>query len=96
MPYYIKEFFHNPAGKGSTVLNINATKTQYQNRYNEIAKKISHRTFYVKNDIYILVNIPSSVDGIFYDVLLKFEKTNKSVGDTILDMDMQIFSNSPY
>ena len=30
-----------------------------------------------------------------YDVLLKFEKNKKSLGTTILDMEMQLFSNSP-
>lgn len=95
MGYYIKEFLNNPAGKGSAVLNISATKEKFNIKYNEIHKKISHRSFSVKDDIYILVNIPSSVEGIFYDVLLKFIKNNKSIGSSILDMDMQIFSNSP-
>lgn len=95
MAFYIKEFFNNPAGKGSAVLNINATKTKFEEKYNSIHKKITHKTFSVKDNIYILVNIPSSVDGIMYDVLLKFEKTKKSLGTTIFDMEMQLFSNSP-
>lgn len=95
MAYYIKEFFNNPAGKGSAILNINATKAKFEDKYNIIHKKITHKTFAVKNDIYILVNIPSSVEGIMYDVLLKFEKNKKSLGTTILDMEMQLFSNSP-
>jgi len=95
MAFYIKEFLHNPAGKGSAVLNINATKDRYKERYNSICKKITHKTYFVKDDIYIIVNIPSSVDGIMYDVLLKFEKNKKSLGNTINDMEMQIFSNSP-
>ena len=95
MAFYIKEFFNNPAGKGSAILNINATKTKFEEKYNTIHKKIIHKTFLVKDDIYILVNIPSSVEGIMYDVLLKFEKNKKSLGTTILDMEMQLFSNSP-
>lgn len=95
MAFYIKEFFNNPAGKGSAVLNINATKNKFQEKYNQIHKKISHKSFFVKDDIYILVNIPSSVEGIMYDVLMKFEKNKKSIGTTILDMEMQLFSNSP-
>ena len=95
MAFYIKEFFNNPAGKGSAILNINATKTKFEDKYNSIHKKISHKTFFVKDDIYILVNIPSSVEGIMYDVLLKFEKNKKSLGTTILDMEMKLFSNSP-
>ena len=95
MAFYIKEFFNNPAGKGSAVLNINATKNKFQEKYNQIHKRISHKSFFVKDDIYILVNIPSSVEGIMYDVLMKFEKNKKSIGTTILDMDMRLFSNSP-
>ena len=95
MAFYIKEFFNNPSGKGSAVLNISATKTEFESRYNKIHKQVTHKTFFVKDNIYILVNIPSSVEGIMYDVLLKFEKTKKSLGTTILDMDMKLFSNSP-
>ena len=95
MDFYIKEFFNNPAGKGSAVLNINATKNKFQEKYNQIHKRISHKSFFVKDDIYILVNIPSSVEGIMYDVLMKFEKNKKSIGTTILDMEMRLFSNSP-
>ena len=95
MAFYIKEFFNNPAGKGSAVLNINATKNKFQEKYNQIHKRISHKSFFVKDDIYILVNIPSSVEGIVYDVLMKFEKNKKSIGTTILDMKMRLFSNSP-
>lgn len=95
MAFYIKEFFNNPAGKGSAILNIQATKDKFESKYNEIHKKISHKTYFVKDSIYIIVNIPSSVEGIMYDVLLKFEPNKKSVGGTIVDMEMQIFSNSP-
>lgn len=95
MAFYIKEFFNNPAGKGSAVLNINATKNKFQEKYNQIHKRISHKSFFVKDDIYILINIPSSVEGIMYDVLMKFEKNKKSIGTTILDMEMRLFSNSP-
>lgn len=95
MPFFIKEFLHNPAGKGSAVLNITATKDKYLERYNVICKKITHKTYFVDDDIYIIVNIPSTINGIMYDVLLKFKKTKKSLGSTITDMDMQLFSNSP-
>lgn len=95
MPFFIKEFLNNPAGKGSAVLNINATKDKYIERYNLVRKKITHKTYFVKDIIYIIVNIPSSVEGIMYDVVLKFENTKKSTGDTITDMNMQLFSNSP-
>lgn len=95
MDIFIKEFLNNPGGKGSAVLNINATKETFTERYDKICKKISHMTFEVNKDIYILVNIPSSVDGIFYDVLMKFENTKKSIGTTITDMRMELFSNSP-
>ena len=95
MPFFIKEFLNNPAGKGSAVLNINATKDKYIERYNLVRKKITHKTYFVKDIIYIIVNIPSSVEGIMYDVVLKFENTKKSTGNTITDMNMQLFSNSP-
>lgn len=93
--FFIKEFLNNPAGKGSSILNINATKSQYIERYDKIVKKISHRVFLVKKDIYFLINIPSSVEGIKYDIVVRFQPTSKSTGESIVDMNMQIFSNSP-
>ena len=91
----IQEFFNNPAGKGSAMLNIKATKAEYDKRYDSFCKHITHQVFLVKDDIYILVRIPSSVDGILYDVVIKFFPNQTSGGNSILDMDFQIFSNSP-
>lgn len=93
--FFIKEFLSNPAGKGSAVLNINATKSQFLARYDSVVKFIRHRIFLVKDDVYFLINLPSSVNGIMYDIVVKFSPTQKSTGDTIDDMSMQIFSNSP-
>lgn len=95
MDIYIKEFLNNPAGKGSAVLNIKATKDKYQAKYDEICKQISHKTYIVGKKYYIVVEIPSSVKGIFYDVLLEFEPTKNSTGKSISDMKMRVFSNSP-
>ena len=90
----IKEFLNNPMGKG-TSLNIGSIKSEYSKRYQNISNRLMHLTLSIKNDIYIVVKIPSSVDGIFYDVVVKFIYTNKSVGNSIFDRDIQIFSNSP-
>lgn len=93
--FYIKEFLNNPGGKGNTSLNISAVKEKFMDRYNKIVKLIEYQIFLVKKDVYILVNIPSSVQGIKYDILLKFNGTAKSTGKSLADMNMQIFSNSP-
>lgn len=93
--FYIKEFLNNPGGKGSAVLNISAVKEKFIDRYEKIVKDIKHEIFIVKKDVYILVNIPSSVKGIFYDILVKFTNTPKSAGKSLADMSIQIFSNSP-
>lgn len=92
---FIRDFFNNPAGKGSTILNINATKSQFNARYNEIQERIHHKIYFVKKSIYFLINIPSSVNGIMYDIVVKFEPTPKSAGESITDMSMEMFSNSP-
>ena len=55
MAFFIKDFFNNPAGKGSAILNINATKAKFEDKYNSIHKKIIHKTFSVKDNIYILL-----------------------------------------
>lgn len=91
----LTEFFNNPMGKGSAALNINATKEKFDQRYDTFYKDISHTTFFIKNDIYISVNIPSSVRGIFYDVVIKFTPNDKSAGVSVTDMDYKFFSNSP-
>ena len=93
--FYIKEFLNNPAGKGASILNISATKNDFIKRYDSIVKQIDHKVYFVKKDVYFLINIPSSVNGIKYDILVKFEPTSKSTGKTITDMSMQLFSNSP-
>lgn len=91
----LTEFFNNPMGKGSAALNINAIKDKFDKRYNNFYKDISHKTFFIKDNIYISINIPSSVKGIFYDVVIKFTPNNKSAGVSVIDMDYQFFSNSP-
>lgn len=91
----LTEFFNNPMGKGSAALNINAIKQKYDERYNSFYKDITHKSFFIKKDIYISINIPSSVKGIFYDVVIKFTPNNKSAGVSVIDMDYQFFSNSP-
>lgn len=93
--YRIKDFLNNPAGKGNTLLNISLVKANFTDRYNKIVKLIKHRIFFVKDDIYFLINIPSSVDKVFYDILVKFTPDSKSPGISIADMNMQVFSNSP-
>ena len=93
--FYIKEFLNNPAGKGATVLNISAVKDKFTERYNSIVSDIDYSIYIVKKDVYFLVNIPSSVKGIKYDILVKFEPTSKSTGKSLSDMSMKIFSNSP-
>lgn len=93
--FYIKEFLNNPGGKGNTALNIKSVKDGFLARYEKIVKSIEYQIFLVKKDVYILVNIPSSVQGIKYDILVKFVETSKSTGESIADYDMKIFSNSP-
>lgn len=91
----LTEFFNNPMGKGSAALNIKAIKEKYDERYNNFYKDITHQSFFIKKNIYISVNIPSSVKGIFYDVVIKFTPNSKSAGSSVIDMDYQFFSNSP-
>ena len=93
--FFIKEFLNNPAGKGATVLNISAIKEKFTERYEKILSEIDYHIYTVKKDVYFLINIPSSVKGIKYDILIKFSPTSKSTGKSIADMEMQIFSNSP-
>lgn len=91
----LTEFFNNPMGKGATALNIKSTKESFDKKYNNYYKDISHKAFFIKDNIYVLIKIPSSVRGIFYDVVIKFTPTNKSAGVSVCDMDYQFFSNSP-
>ena len=62
----ILEFFNNPMGKGASALNIKATKNDYDKRYDKFVKKIVHQAYFIKDNIYIHVKIPSSVDTIIY------------------------------
>lgn len=92
---FIKDFYNNPAGKGMTVLNLTSAKKDFDKRYSDNIKKIMHFIYKVKNVVYIHIKIPSSVNHIYYDVVVKFTPTSKSTGDTLNDMDIQLFSNSP-
>lgn len=91
----LTEFFNNPMGKGSAVLNIKTIKENFDKKYDKIYKDINHKTFFIKKNIYISINIPSSVKGIFYDVVIKFIPNKNSTGISVTDMDYQFFSNSP-
>lgn len=93
--HFIKDFLNNPGGKGNAALNIKSVKEGFTARYEKIVKNIDYQIFLVKKDVYILVNIPSSVQGIKYDILVKFTETSKSAGTSIADYDMKLFSNSP-
>lgn len=94
-PYQIREFYHNPSGKGATALNIKATQDQYNARYDNVVKKVELTFYKIRTDIYAHVTIPSSVEGVRYDVVLVFHPNKASLGHSLSDMDMQIFSNSP-
>lgn len=92
---FVQDFLNNPSGKGNAVLNIKTIQSNYIEKYNKIANLIKYQIFLINSDIYFLINIPSSVNGIYYDIVVKFKKTSKSAGNSILDMDFQVFSNSP-
>lgn len=89
----LDQFYNNPSGKGNVALNISALQKSFSERYASIYQKISCKIFFVDNDCYYLVNIPSSVDGIFYDVVVMFEDFEK-IG-SIKDANIKLFSNSP-
>lgn len=89
----LEQFYNNPSGKGNVALNISALQKSFSDRYAEVYQKISCKIFFVGNDCYYLVNIPSSVDGIFYDVVVMFEDFEK-IGN-IKDTNIKLFSNSP-
>lgn len=96
MAFFIREFYNNPAGKGATFLNINAIKEKFIPRYNEIAKRVLCSSYLAPTGaVFIHVRIPSSVEGIHYDIVLTFKPNDKSTGVGVEGMDMQIFSNSP-
>lgn len=91
----IRDFYNNPAGKGVSVLNLKATKKDFDERYSKNVKKILHFIYNIKGNIYIHFKIPSSVNHIYYDVVVKFTPNNKSTGSSLHDMDVSFFSNSP-
>ena len=71
MSFYIKEFLNNPAGKGSSILNINATKQQYTQRYDKIVKQINQRIFIVKKDNKIIIGVTKN-ERYFIKKLLEY------------------------
>ena len=91
----IRDFYNNPAGKGVSVLNLTSAKKDFDRRYSENVKKIYYFVYQSKDIYYIHCKIPSSVNHIYYDTVVKFSPNNKSTGSTLLDMDVSFFSNSP-
>lgn len=97
MDIYINDFYNNPSGKSSAAINISILRKEFDDRYNKIQTKLRHSTFVVKknNKIFIIVKVPSSVDGIEYDVVFEFKPSDTSIEGSLSTMPMRIFSNSP-
>lgn len=91
----IQQFFDNPAGKGAAFINFKKQKSDFDEKYAKIDTKIKCASLITKDKIYILVKIPSSVEGIFYDVVLGFKHNLTATSENIFGMSMSIFSNSP-
>ena len=91
----IREYLSNPLGKGSAVMQIKHMADLYNKRYENNRQNISHKIYLVRDTLYFHIKIPSSIDIIHYDVVIKFMPTKVSTDVTILDMDFQVFSNCP-
>lgn len=88
----LQEFYHNPAGKGVTALNINAVKKEYDARYERIANKMNAVLYQTKKHSYYRIGFPSEVDGIVYDVVVAFDGTTY---EELQNSQVSFFSNSP-
>jgi hypothetical protein len=91
----IKEYLTNPVGKGSAIYPVRDMAKKMNDKYVLRKQKIKYKMYDVKGSIYFQFQIPSSTDGIYYDVIISFIKSAESGGVSILDMDFQIFSNCP-
>lgn len=93
----LREFMNNPS-TGSTHLNLNIIKAEYNRRYSELIKK-SHilKTVYKnKNEYYVVLKIPSeSIKDLYYDVVINLSPTEEYSGTNILDYGIKFFSNMP-
>ena len=86
--------FNNPSGNGSMSKDISSAKAGFDKKYEGFKTAMSANVYEVKDKYYIHVKVPSSVDSIFYDMVLETKiPTN---GKTILHTDgFKLFSNSP-
>ena len=92
---FIQKFLNNPNGDGNIDITNRNAKTQFEQRYNDNKAKIRSIVYDINGILYIHVKIPSSVESILYDVVIKLIEGSNSTGLTIYDMDFQIFSNCP-
>lgn len=100
-----KEWIANPSGKGSSVMS---TKGMYKEMYVKkldtlLLREGNKFTYHLYKSMdefkyYIHMLIPSEIiKNFYYDIVIEFSTTNPaySVGPTLNDYDIKVFTNSP-
>lgn len=101
--YTIKEFIDNPFGKGSAALSTKTNKTEYLNRYNQLAKKGKicrlHQISEFEGRWLLHVMVPSeNVDkDVYYDVVVEFYPKHSSLENShyLTGYAVRFYSNCP-
>jgi hypothetical protein len=91
----IIDFYNYPSGKGNIAVNIISVRREFLARYDKLKELMSHKVYLIDKYIYIVVKVPSSVSGIYYDGVIKFKPSNKAGNFSIYNRDIECFSNSP-
>jgi hypothetical protein len=89
----IKEYLSNPLGKGSALLQVREMVQIFDARYEKNKDRMTHRVYRIKKKLYFHIKVPSSIEGIHYDVVIKFIPDENE--QSLMNLDFQVFSNCP-
>lgn len=91
----ITEYLKNPVGKGSAIYPVKQMAEKYDARYESQKENISVKIYTFRGMIYYHFLVPSSEEGIKYDVLVEFRRLTRSSDISVKDMTFRVFSNCP-
>ena len=94
----ILEYLTNPYGKGSAIGNVATQKKSYDEQFEKLQSKITHRIYLYRNRAIYHAVVPSQKEdsGNTYDVIIEIpfpEDTGSVI--SLEDRDFTVFSNCP-
>lgn len=99
MTLSINQYINNPLGKGSAAGSLRIVKNEYDARYEallDIHEKFQTHIYNNRNAYYFHLLIPSeTTPDLYYDIVIKIDRSFQSKDANFLNWPMKAISNSP-